>query len=82
MGMIGEGHNRLNEEIKKLALKHDLTVSEGYDIIKHEFKMLSDILSTTTLEDRFSFPNYYIMHLGLFGAKSSVQTWLTNKYLK
>jgi hypothetical protein len=67
-------NNTLNLQIKELGYKHGLTAEQSYDIAKHQFDFILDVMKTANVHNPYTFQSVNLQHFGKFV--------LTPKYIK
>lgn len=68
-----ENNNRVNNIIKDIAYKHGLTAEQGYDIMRHEFEFVRQVMNQTEEFEPLTHKSVNLMYIGTFNLKNRVR---------
>lgn len=68
-----ENNNRVNNIIKDIAYKHGLTAEQGYDIMRHEFEFVRQVMNQTEEFEPLTHKSVNLMYIGAFNLKNRVR---------
>lgn len=63
-------NNRVNQMIKDIAYKHGLTAEQGYDIMRHQFEFVRQVMDQTKKCESKTHKDVNLMYIGVFSVKN------------
>ena len=71
--MFTDYNNRVNNIIKDIAYKHGLTAEQGYDIMRHEFEFVKQVINEAKELDAQTQKSVNLMYIGAFKVKNRIK---------